>query len=186
MTVHVDTETNGFDAKKSSLLSIYAEKESGEVYERFYYPVEDYNDDAIAVNGLTKEKVDSLRVGVTYPEYYADDQDDLIAFLDEVSQFVAFNARFDYAWMPEAFKDKCSSIFCTMRRSKREVGARDKRGKVKFPKLKEAADYYDISIEDEDGSLEKVSSDKLHSASYDTKISKRIFEILTSAEGEYK
>lgn len=183
MTVHIDTETNGFDAKKTSLLSVYAEKENGEVYERFYYPVEDYNDSAIEVNGLTREKVNSLRTDVTYPEHYIDDQDDLATFLDDVSLFVAFNVNFDYAWMPQKFKDKPCATFCTMMHSKRAVGARNRHGKVKFPNLGEAADHYGISIEGDDGSLEKVSSDKLHSASYDTKISKQIFGILMDEIG---
>jgi len=77
-----DTETNGLYPEESSLLSIGAIRYSWDPYEklkekarfeRCYYPKEPFNERAIMVNGLTKEKIAELRGDATYPEHFLDD-----------------------------------------------------------------------------------------------------------------
>ena len=168
MVVHVDVETNGFSRSDSSLLSVYAEKECGEKYERFYFPVEEYNKKAIAVNGLDEDEVEKRRGDATYPAHFKDDHADLDEFLSGCTKFVAFNVSFDFKWMPQDYQDSSPKLYCTMKNCKDMVGALNVKGHKKNPNLKEAAEYFHI----------KVASEELHDAAYDTQISKGIYEHL--------
>jgi len=185
MTVHVDVETNGFSRSSASLLSVYAEKSDGTKYERFYYPVEDYSKSALKVNGLDEETVEELRGECTYPNHFKDDHDDLVAFLDGTDEFVGFNADFDFKWMPEVFRDTNPKITCTMKMCKRDVDAKNIKGHIKNPNLKEALFHFWDELEpivgfrsaSNEEEMEKVAEEILHDAEYDTKISKGIYLI---------
>ena len=58
-TAILDFETNGFFG--SSVLSISLRKDNGECVSKYYYPVEEYNERAISVNGLTEEVIKEKR-----------------------------------------------------------------------------------------------------------------------------
>ena len=91
-----DTETNGL-SPKCSVLSITAIKidtrgEELEVFDRFYYPKEHYNRDALNVNGLNKETIDYRRQlsSATYAEYFLDDTEVGKFFIDHsVKKWIA-------------------------------------------------------------------------------------------------
>ncbi len=185
MTIHVDVETNGLSNTKNSLLSVYAEKENGDTYERFYFPVEEYNKHAIKVNGLTEDRVEELRGEAQYPNHFKDDHDDLISFLAGCSEFAAFNASFDFKWMPEAFRDTDPTITCTMSMCKHDVQSKNIKGHLKNPNLKEALFHFWDELEpivgfdsaSDEEEMEKIAEEILHDASFDTKISKGIYLI---------
>lgn len=187
MIVHVDIESNGFSSSKDSLLSVYAEKENGEIYERFYFPVEEYKEKAIEVNGLDEETVEQIRLerGVEYPNHFKDDHDDLIEFLTGCKEFVAFNADFDFKWMPQAFKDTQPDVVCTMKMCKRDVDVKNVKGHLKNPNLKEVLYFYWDELEailgfgtaTNEEEMEKIAEDNLHDAAFDTGISRGVYLI---------
>lgn len=103
-----DTETNGLMQGISSILSISAKKyeldsecqlhEIG-VFDRYYFAKEPEDEKAISVNGLTVEKLQTLREGSEYPRHEREDtafQD----FCNGVDSFIAYNLNFDVSWFP--------------------------------------------------------------------------------------
>ena len=79
--VFFDLETNGL--QDSSVLSVSAFKYSIDTetlklkfldkFTRYYYPTEEYNARAIAVNGLSEDVVEELRGEADYPEFFCED-----------------------------------------------------------------------------------------------------------------
>jgi len=189
MVAHVDIESNGFSSSKDSLLSVCVLK-GDEKYERFYYPVEDYSKSAIKVNGLTEEVVEKKRGDCTYPNHFKDDHADLVEFLSDAETFCAFNVDFDYKWMPQEFKDRDIDRVCTMRACKDDVDARNVKGHKKNPNLREAMMYHwdeirgEIGMPDVPGEdfMEKVASEFMHDAEFDTIVSRALYGIYFEQE----
>lgn len=170
MFVVFDTETNGF-TKRQGVLSVSASKfyYDGETFlnvgnfERFYYPRGRINKEAIAVNGLNRRTIFKLRKFSTYPLFWYKDISSFRNFIGtDTDLIVGHNSTYDrkYYWFMEAKK-----VFCTMYSNMKIMGLRTESGKLKNPKLMEAANFYNIPIEDE----------KLHASSYDTELTAKIF-----------
>lgn len=136
----IDFETNGLITEgenKSSVLSI-AIIVSNKRFERVYYPIEAYNEEAIKINKLTEMEISKRREGSSYPKHYVEDNG-ISEFLKEnkVDSFVAHNIKFDHSFLPEEFKHL--PVYCTMK-SMTPIFLN------KQPKLSEAAEYLDITF----------------------------------------
>jgi len=183
-----DTETNGFQG--SSVLSfsgyIVGFEEDGkfkllETINRFYFPQEAYNENALAVNHLDEATVTEKRQDVTYRKHFLDDTE-LLEKIKECDKFVAHNARFDVSFLP--FEVKQKDIFCTMLTNTdivkipntRGFGRRGSWGGYKWPKLKETANYYKVTYDEAE----------LHGSIYDVDVMFRVFLEMLKVPGMYK
>lgn len=154
-----DTETNGF--ANCSLLSICAIKaeiknnklNKIDLFERYYFPEtgEKYNPYAIKVNGLVEGKIKELRGAENYSEQFSDDSSSFYEFVKDCDGFIAHNIAFDRKFIPFTLWGE----YCTLKNSPTFDGS----------KLMDLADHYRI----------KISTDKLHSAVYDTEV---LFDIV--------
>lgn len=172
--IFFDTETNGL-SKNNSVLSIAAIKGEldlenkkfikKDIFQRYYFSKEQYNNIAIGINNLSKNNVEKLRkkTNANYPKYFDEDSDAFNSFSKDVNHFVAHNIKFDSQFI----KRNLNTQFCTMLTNTSIVKAkRFKNGKYKWPKLEEAASYYNIPI----------SHDKLHDSLYDVQLTINVFE----------
>lgn len=116
--VFFDLETNGFS--DCSILSVSAVKYlidietlkmiELDIFNRYYFPVENYNQGAIEVNGLTKDRIIELRRNEKYPEFFKDDEG-FYEFIDDVDHLVGHNISFDYGFIKRNRKYK---TYCTI------------------------------------------------------------------------
>lgn len=187
-----DTETNGLPPPRSpvcpSTLSISAikavirskeELEPVAIYNRYYYPREDYDQGAIGINGLTEHVIDGKRAESIkqYQVYFDQDYEDFQEFCSGVKLFVGHNAQdFDTQFVP-CIDWKTVKIFDTMHANTDVVCARwESRGHYdhgiwsdkpgwKAPRLIEAAEFYKIKFEDTE----------LHGSLYDATITSKVF-----------
>jgi DNA polymerase-3 subunit epsilon len=169
--IFFDVETNGL-SKNSSVLSMSALKaifngrdieSATETFSRFYYrnPGEPENAVAIAVNGLTGNVIRRKRGNAEYPEHFKDDRD-FAAFCSGARHFVGHNIAFD-----RKFLDFClPNSFCTMRENTDIIRIIRWAGGFKYPRLREAADFYQIETDE----------DQLHESDYDTHLTYEIFK----------
>jgi DNA polymerase-3 subunit epsilon len=167
-----DVETNGLSGNYS-VLSCSAIKyeinpntcEMTEIdrFNRYYYPVEQFDPQAIAVNGLTREVITVKRRDSTYPEHFTAD-DDFKNFCNGVVRFVAHNISFDMQFVPFISNKK---RLCTMMTNMDIVAAGFLKWKNewKWPKLSETAVHYGIQF----------SESELHSSMADAEITAKIF-----------
>jgi DNA polymerase III epsilon subunit-like protein len=177
-----DTETNGLNPKEHSLLSICMIKGEPvfekdklkikiiDIYERFYFPVEEYNFGAISVNGLNEGTIRAKRNGASYPKFFKDDAKALIDFVGMDNKFVAHNIAFDEKFMP--FLIDASEKFCTMKNTTDilKLGWNEKFGNYKRPKLVEAVEFFGIDTKDIDADF--------HDAKFDILCTMKVFEAI--------
>lgn len=167
-----DLETNGL-SDNHSVLSCSAIKydihpttyELNELsrFNRYYYPVEQFDPVAISVNGLTKEVITEKRGTAIYPEHFHMDSD-FEVFCSDTKRFAAHNISFDSRFVPFIAKQK---KFCTMMTNTDIVAVyfMKKKRDWKWPKLSETAAYYGIPFNESD----------LHGSMADTEITSKIF-----------
>jgi DNA polymerase III epsilon subunit-like protein len=165
-----DLETNGLSPATHSVLSVAAIRckpdpetllDPVDVFERYYYPVEECDRRAIAKNGLTKEVLDAKREGVEYPEHFKDDPA-FEKFCEGCSLFVGHNLSFDAGFVPFV---KAGKPFCTMKSNTDILQLPKDGGGWKYPTLGEVAEYYDVDFD----------SGKAHDAMYDTRTTMMVF-----------
>lgn len=178
--VFFDLETNGFS--NCSILSVSAVKYLIDIetlkmvelgsFNRYYFPIEDYNMGAIEVNGLTEDRVIELRGDEEYPEFFKDDEG-FYDFIDDVEHLVGHNINFDYGFIKRNRKYK---TYCTMKATTGILKIPNTRGYggYKYPKLIEAAQYYGIKLQEE----------RFHDSDYDVEITVKIFKHLCKNENE--
>jgi DNA polymerase-3 subunit epsilon len=172
-----DTETNGL-TPNCSVLSITAIKidthgEELEVFDRFYYPKEPYNMGAINVNGLNKETIDYHRKisSATYARHFMDDAELREFFKDtSVEIWVAHNYNFDIKFLNKYGITNPSKGYCTMLESKDivKVEWNDYYQNWKWPKLREACEFFKIDFNEEDA----------HSSLYDVRKTIELYQKL--------
>jgi DNA polymerase III subunit epsilon len=167
-----DVETNGLNSECSVLScsaikyeihpSTYEMTELGR-FNRYYYPRESFNPQAIAVNGLTKEVLAEKRLGVDYPEHFHLDNAFEI-FSSDAKRFIAHNISFDTQFIPFIANKK---KLCTMKTNMDIVAAGYLQWKRewKWPKLSETAVHYGIPF----------NESELHNSMTDTEITAQIF-----------
>jgi len=176
-----DTETNGLTSK-CSVLSITAIKtdasgEELEVFDRFYYPKEPYNKSAIRVNGLDKETIDYHRSlsPTTYAKYFEDDTELGEFFTDtSVGVWVAHNYNFDIKFLNKNGIANPGKGYCTMLESMDivKVEWNDYYQNWKWPKLREACDFFKIDFNEEDA----------HSSLYDVRKTTELYQKLVALQ----
>lgn len=153
-TAVLDFETNGFFG--SSVLSISVRKSNGETFSRYYFPVEAYNEKAIAVNGLTQEVITEKRNGAEYPLYFSEDTE-IVSLFEDVKVLVAHNVEFDYSFLPSLVKEMDMEIFCTMKSQTHKF--------YKNMSLKDTAEFFGIEF----------NTELAHGSDYDTLICEMIY-----------
>lgn len=157
LVTYLDFETNGL--KDCDVLSMGLRHSNGEVINRFYFPQGEYNEKAIAINGLTEERIIEFRGDATYPRHFKDDED-VIGMFEQTDILVAHNIGFDYTFLPERVWAMPLKLFCTMKGNTKYF--------EKNPKLIEAAKFYEI----------EVNEDDLHGAAYDVLLCQSIYEAM--------
>ena len=115
---------------------------------------------------LSPQRLERLRLGVSYEEYFEDDAD-FVAFCKNTTTLVAHNISFELRHIGELLSFE--KHFCTMKENKKIVKATNIRGNVKNPKLIETCKYYYIDFDEE----------QYHSAIYDVT---KTLEILNRME----
>jgi DNA polymerase-3 subunit epsilon len=191
-----DTETNGLDFN-SSVLSISAIKiENNKIidsFDRYYFPKEGYNQEAISVNGLTEEVIKNNRNNGSYPLYFKSDMWNFYNFIKDETHFVGHNIEFDIQFIKPI---NIKHYFCTMKTNidilklnkpeyKHGAGRVKKpfkfnyiksqyprNFKYKYPKLIETAKFYNIDI----------NESEFHGSLYDTIVTHKIFEKMAQFE----
>ena len=169
--IFFDTETNGLSAY-SSVLSISAAKclvdyqnktvKIIEKYERFYYPVEKYNPEAISINGLSQAVITEKRKGTKYSRHFKEDQQSFNEFAKGIDHFIAHNIEFDRKFLNISLKRQ----FCTMKSNTNIMKLRMVYGKHKWPKLEEAVKFYHVQSD----------NSKFHDSMYDVEMTIKVFE----------
>lgn len=167
-----DVETNGF-SKDTSVLSISAFRmkidrdgnfTKEDTYNRFYHLLngDEENKKAVAVHGLTFERVEELRGSIcSYPTYYKDDLDDFREFCKGANHYIGHNVeKFDSKFIPW----ELPKIFDTMTSNIDRVCIPNSYGN-KWPKLNETANFYNIKLDEK----------RLHESLYDVEITAKIF-----------
>jgi len=178
-----DLETNGLNPSLFSVLSFAAIKYNLannynlvelDRLQRFYYPRENFSQDAIRVNNLTRENIDRLRRNKNYPLYFDEDLD-IKSFFNGTELIVGHNVDFDLGFIKQIFN---GNKFCTMKENTRKVKARwiDSKNDWKWPTLEETANYYRISIE----------RNRLHDSLYDVELTAKIFMIMLRNDEEIR
>jgi len=157
----LDFETNGFQG--SEVLSMSLRFNYGTEVNRFYFPKDSYNEQAISINGLTKEKITQLRANADYANHFIDDKD-IIAIFQEIDMLVAHNTEFDYSFLPQEIKDMNFEIMDTMKANTKYF--------QKNPKLGEASEFYGIEL----------IFDNLHGSAYDAEICEKIYNAMSEAD----
>ena len=169
-----DTETNGLTAR-NSVLSISAikcyfgmEGQSGgsgilERYERFYFrkPGEKLGEEAISVNGLSEEVINTLRKNAAYPQNFCDDINSFRLFCSDTRHFVGHNINYDKKYIDF----ELANMFCTMKHNTIPAGLKRPCGKPKYPSLGETAVFYGIEFDE----------NQLHRSMYDAFITYQVF-----------
>jgi len=169
-----DLETNGL-SPKYSVLSCSAVKCEVDLYNykistidrfnRYYYPIEDYEMRAIEINGLNEKEIERRRGGTTlYPKHFIHDNEFAI-FCDGVSHYVAHNIDFDSRFVPFV---KRNNTFCTMKVNTGVVSTRylEWKNEYKWPTLAETAHHYGVS----------TNEFTFHESMSDVEITLKIFE----------
>lgn len=170
-----DTETNGFVGSSvlsfSGILVRFRLYDDGkltykkiEEYDRYYYPMEEYNEEAISVNHLDENAITDKRAGADYSNNFIHD-DYIIEILNKADKYVAHNIKFDRSFMPIQIPEE--KQFCTMLENVNIVKAPNKNKKgYKWPKLIECVNFYGI----------EVTEEKLHSSLYDVEMLLEVFK----------
>jgi len=137
-----------------------------DTFHRYYLSPYEVNPHALAVHKLSPQRLERLRLGVSYEEYFEDDAD-FVAFCKNTTTLVAHNIAFELRHIGELLTFE--NHFCTMKENKKIVKATNIRGNVKNPKLIETCKYYHIDFDDA----------QYHSAIYDVT---KTLEILNRME----
>lgn len=171
-----DTETNGLE-EENSILSISAIKVKNgkivETFNRFYFPKEPFNQDAIAVNGLNKEEITRQRnlQGNSYPSYFQDDMLSFFEFVKDETHFVGHNINFDIKMIKPIeikhyFDTMKENINILKLRKPWFSKAKPTKDLYKYPKLIETAKFYNIDL----------NESELHESLYDVLITFEVFK----------
>ena len=125
-----------------------------DTFHRYYFSAYEVNPHALAVHQLSPDRLERLRKGVDYEEYFEDDED-FVAFCEGAQALVAHNISFELRHLGDLVS--FSKHICTMKENKNIVKVFNAKGTVKNPKLIETCDFYSIDFDDE----------QYHSAIYD-------------------
>lgn len=156
----LDFETNSSNIHDVIEVAAFkVEKEDGEykvkdTFHRYYYSAYEVNIHALAVHKLTPERLERLRDGTDYEEYFEDDLD-FVDFCQGAKTLVAHNISFELRHLGDLVSFE--KHICTMKENKNIVKVFNAKGNVKNPKLIETCEFYSIDFDDE----------QYHSALYD-------------------
>ena len=125
-----------------------------DTFHRYYFSEYEVNPHALAVHKLSPQRLEKLRAGVTYQEYFVQDSD-FVAFCLNAKTLVAHNIAFELRHIGDLVRFE--KHFCTMKENKKIVNVTNLKGNIKNPKLIETCHHYNISFD----------NNQYHSAIYD-------------------
>ena len=125
-----------------------------ETFHRYYVSEYEVNPYALEVHKLSPQRIEKLRAGVSYEEYFEDDIE-FADFCKNTKTLVAHNISFELRHIGSLVTFE--NHFCTMKENKRVVNATNVKGNIKNPKLIETCAHYNIDFDNE----------QYHSAIYD-------------------
>ncbi len=147
--VHDVIEVAAFRVKKENGSYVVTD-----TFHRYYLSDYEVNPHALAVHKLSPERIERLRAGADYAEYFEEDEA-FVAFCQGATTLVAHNISFELRHLGELVSFE--KHLCTMKENKKHVQARNAKGNIKNPKLIETCLFYNIEFDDE----------QYHSALYD-------------------
>jgi DNA polymerase-3 subunit epsilon len=125
-----------------------------DTFHRYYFSRYAVNPYALAVHKLSPQRLEKLRAGADYENYFEDDRD-FVEFCKGATTLVAHNISFELRHLGKLVSFE--KHFCTMKENKKTVNATNIRGNIKNPKLIETCAHYCIEFDTE----------QYHSAIYD-------------------
>ena len=168
-----DTETNGLG--DCSLLSVSALKckteSNGDItmldkFERFYFPKEASNYNAVKVHGLTLDRLKTLREGATYPEHFCQDLLPFHKFCRDTTNYVGFNVQFDINFVERALPYEINTFDLYFINKNIIMESNSKTDVFYRYNLEGTADFYGID----------ANQGHLHSSMWDTIVTAKILQ----------
>lgn len=188
MILYFDTETTGLIPGRIIQLSYIMDYGEKTVAKNFYFAVEYIDPAAVAVHGITVEKLYELSDGHTFSEYADEIHEDFLS----ASLIVAHNVKFDLNFMIAEFKyldtifryqESFDSMkyFTPIMKLKREG-----KPNYKYPKLAELMEFADIYPYDVSRGVKEIFGEYpknvFHAAEFDTTA---LYLAINSLKGKY-
>ncbi|MBP5177080.1 MAG: 3'-5' exonuclease [Clostridia bacterium] len=173
MIIYFDTETTGLIPGRIIQLSYIIDDGIEPVGKNFYFAVDYIEPSAVAVHGITVEKLKQLSGGKTFSDY----QDEIYDDFSGADLIVAHNAKFDIDFLIAEFRYldrifRFGECFDTMRyftpimKLKRVSSST-----YKYPKLAELMAYAEVFPYDVSRSVKRIFGESkldFHEAAFDT------------------
>ena len=156
----LDFETNSHHVRDVIEAAAFRVQKRGSEYvvtdtfHRYYISRHPVNPYALAVHRLSPSRLLELRGDAAYAEHF-DEDEAFIAFCEGATTLVAHNAAFELRHLDSLVTFE--KQLCTMKANKSAVNARNARGGLKNPTLRETCGFYGIGFDDA----------QYHSAIYD-------------------
>ena len=173
MILYFDTETTGLRPGHIIQLAYILDYGDNVIAKNFYFKVEYIEPSAMAVHGITLEKLNTLSGGMVFYDHINEIEKDFLS----ADLLVAHNFTFDFYFMVNEFKLNFKQFqfkesFDTMKYFTPILKLPTERGKhLKYPKLNELFTYFDVyPFEIAKFCQEKfnLSIDHPHDAAFDT------------------
>lgn len=161
-----DTETTHFNGFAVSIALIEVDLSKKEITRTFYKefnPQVVMDPEAIEVHGITEEQIKDAPI-------ITESFEEIDSFVKEAEMFGAFNAIYDMGVLVREYERQelimpSLPYIDIMKRLKNQVNAKAVNGRLKDPKLSEAAEYFGVDFD----------SSTLHNALYDTEVLVKVF-----------
>ena len=172
MIIYLDTETTGLHPGKICQLSYIMQEGFNVVAKNLYFSVDYVEPSAMAVHGLSPQKLKALSCGKTFIESIDEVEKDLL----NADLVVCHNTAFDFMFLTAEFencqKEFCvKESFCSMKKLTPIIKMPRKSGVgYKYPKLSEMCEYFEISDKEILFETKKIFGESAgyHDARFDT------------------
>lgn len=172
MIIYFDTETTGLRPGQICQLSYIMQNDGGSVAKNMYFCVDDMEQSAYAVHGLSLEKLRELSDGAKFSDRIEEIEEDF----SKADMTVSHNVAFDFMFMRAEF-ERAGRIFmfknqfCTMKNMTPVCKLPRRTGEgYKYPKLSELCGYFSLAENDIVSAGKKLFGDVYgaHDARFDT------------------
>jgi len=174
-----DIETNGLFWEDSvlsfSCVILDDNMKIVEVIDKYYYPEESYNCEAISINGLTRNVLKEKRTGVRYPRLFKNDKDIKKLFIDgSIDLFIVYSIDFTMGFIAHHFNiNMGGKNYCVMRKVQFQYNAPypyifgedfdNLNLEPKLPSFEEALEWAKVNTE----KIHKKTGKSLHNSLFD-------------------
>lgn len=171
MVLYYDTETTGLYPGNICQLSYIMQRGDNTVAKNFYFSVDFVEYGALAVHGLTTERLEKLSGGKWFACFADEIERDFLAADVVVGHNVAFDNGFMSAEFKRTGKDFfCKHTFCTMKKFTPVCKLAGRYRGYKHPRLNELCAFLGISEDDIMNTARELFGDSgcYHDARFDT------------------